>query len=56
MILAAKVMATTGLELLLDPKTLAEIKKEFKEKIKDYTYKSGIPPDVKPPLRTKEKH
>jgi aminobenzoyl-glutamate utilization protein B len=56
MILAAKVMATTGLELLLDPKTLAEVKKEFKEKIKDYTYKSGIPPDVKPPLRTKEKH
>jgi aminobenzoyl-glutamate utilization protein B len=56
MILAAKVMATTGLELLLDPKTLAEVKKEFKEKIKDYTYKSGIPPDQKPPLRTKEKH
>ena len=56
MILAAKVMAMTGLELLLDPETLAELKKEFKEKTKDYTYKSGIPPDQKPPLRVKEKH
>jgi aminobenzoyl-glutamate utilization protein B len=56
MILAAKVLATTGLEILLDPAALEEIKKEFKEKIKDYTYKSGIPPDRKPPLRTKEKH
>jgi aminobenzoyl-glutamate utilization protein B len=56
MMLAAKVMATTGLELLLDPKTLAEVKEEFKEKIKDYTYKSGIAPDQKPPIRTKEKH
>jgi aminobenzoyl-glutamate utilization protein B len=51
MILAAKVMATTGLELLLDPETLAEVKKEFKDRIKDYTYKSGIPPDQKPPVR-----
>ncbi len=56
MILAAKVLATTGLEFLLDPETLAEVKKEFKEKLKGYTYKSGIPPDQKPPIRTKEKH
>jgi aminobenzoyl-glutamate utilization protein B len=56
MILAAKVMATTGLELLLDPETLAEIKKEFKEKTEDYTYKSGIPPDQKPPIPIKKKN
>jgi hypothetical protein len=49
-------MATTGLELHLDPETLAEVEKEFKEKIKDYTYKSRISPDQKPPVRTKEKH
>jgi len=55
MILAAKVLATTGLDFLCDPETLAEIKKEFKEKTKDYTYKSGIGPGQKPPLRTKEK-
>jgi aminobenzoyl-glutamate utilization protein B len=56
MILAAKVLATTGLDILLDPAYLEEMKKEFKEKTKDYTYKSGIPPDQKPPLRIKEKH
>jgi aminobenzoyl-glutamate utilization protein B len=56
MIMAAKVMAMTGLDFLLDPVALDEIKKEFKEKTKDYTYKSGIPPDQKPPIRTKEKH
>ncbi len=56
MILAAKVLATTGLDFLCDPKALAEVKKEFKEKTKDYTYKSGIGPDQKPPLRTKEKN
>lgn len=56
MILAAKVMATTGLDILLDPAALEDMKKEFKEKIKDYTYKSGIPPGQKPPIRTKEKH
>jgi aminobenzoyl-glutamate utilization protein B len=56
MILAAKVIAMTGLDLLLDPVALDETKKEFKEKIKDYTYKSGISPDQKPPVRTKEKH
>jgi aminobenzoyl-glutamate utilization protein B len=56
MFLAAKVLATTGLDFLCDPETLAEVKKEFKEKTKDYTYKSGIRPDQKPPLRTKEKH
>lgn len=56
MILAAKVMAMTGLELLLDSTALAEIKKEFREKTENYTYKSGIPPDQKPPVRTKKKN
>jgi aminobenzoyl-glutamate utilization protein B len=56
MFLAAKVLATTGLDFLSDSEALAEVKKEFKAKTKDYTYKSGIAPDQKPPLRTKEKH
>jgi len=56
MIMAAKVMATTGLELLVDPAALAELKKEFKEKTKDYTYKSGIPPDQKPPIPVEKKN
>ena len=56
MVLAAKVLATTGLDFLLDPEALEEVKKEFKAKTKDYTYKSGIAPDQKPPLRTKQKN
>jgi hypothetical protein len=32
---------------------LREMKKEFKEKLKGYTYKSGISPDQKPPIRIK---
>ncbi|MBN1224839.1 MAG: amidohydrolase [Candidatus Aminicenantes bacterium] len=55
MILAAEVMATTALDLFLDQKALAEIQKEFKEKKKDYVYKSGIPAGQKPPLRPKKK-
>lgn len=53
MLLAAKVMATTALDLLLDESLLIEMKKEFKEKLKGYTYKSGIPPGQKPPIRKK---
>jgi len=53
MLLAAKVMATTALDLFLDKETLIKMKKEFKDKLKGYTYKSGIPPGQKPPLRVK---
>jgi hypothetical protein len=30
------------------------MKKEFKDKLKGYTYKSGIAPDKKPPIRIKK--
>jgi aminobenzoyl-glutamate utilization protein B len=56
MLLAAKVMAATALDFLLNQEILEETKKEFNEKLKGYTYKSGIPPGQKPPIRTKEKH
>lgn len=56
MILAAKVLAITGLDFLLDPQALTEAKKEFTEKTKDYTYKSGIPADQKPPIRLEKKN
>jgi len=56
MILAAKVMATTALDLFLNQNYLDAMKKEFKEKTKDYTYKSGIPPDQKPPVRIKNRN
>lgn len=53
MFLAAKVLASTALDLLLDQKILFAMNKEFKEKIKGYTYKSGIPPNQTPPVRKK---
>jgi aminobenzoyl-glutamate utilization protein B len=53
MFLAAKVMATTALDLILDQEILIKMKKEFKDKLKGYTYKSGIPKDRKPPVREK---
>jgi aminobenzoyl-glutamate utilization protein B len=53
MLLAAKVMAATGLDFMLDDELLSEMIREFKEKLKGYTYKSGIPSDKKPPIRTK---
>ncbi|UCC41589.1 MAG: amidohydrolase [Candidatus Aminicenantes bacterium] len=53
MFLAAKVTATTALDLFLDNEILIKMKKEFKDKLKGYTYKSGIPPDQKSPLRVK---
>lgn len=53
MFLAAKVMATTALDLFLDQEILIEMKKEFKDKLNGYIYKSGIPSDRKPPIRIK---
>jgi len=53
MFLAAKVLATTALDLFRSPDILKEMKKEFKEKLQGYTYKSGIPDDRKPPIRIK---
>ena len=53
MFLAAKVMATTALDLFLDKEILTKMKKEFKDKLMGYTYKSGIPPGQKPPVRVK---
>lgn len=51
MILAAKVMATTALDLLFDKDLLSEMRKEFDEKRDGYIYKSGIPADRKNPFK-----
>jgi len=46
----AKVMASTALDLLTNPKLLELIKKEFAEYSKDHPYKSFLPEGAKPPL------
>jgi len=53
MLLAAKVLATTAVDLFKDPKILAEMKKEFDNSRGGYVYTSGIPKDKKPPIRKK---
>jgi aminobenzoyl-glutamate utilization protein B len=53
MLLAAKVMGTTAIDFLQDKALLIKMKEEFKQKLKGYTYKSGLPPGQKPPIRKK---
>ena len=54
MLLAAKVMAMTGLDFLTNEELRKAAFKEFKEKLGGYTYTSGIPKDRKPPIRKKK--
>ncbi len=53
MVLAAKVLATTAVDLYKDPNILVEMKKEFNTSLNGYVYTSGIPKDRKPPKRIK---
>ncbi|MBK7628614.1 MAG: hypothetical protein IPJ16_15700 [Bacteroidales bacterium] len=43
-------MAASALDLLTNPKLLAEIKKEFDDYSKDHPYKSFLPEGAQPPL------
>lgn len=43
-------MAATALDLLMKPKMLGEIKKEFGEYSKEHPYKSFLPEGAKPPV------
>ena len=47
---AAKVLAASGVDLLVRPEIINEAKKEWKERLKGRTYKSLIPETVKPPI------
>jgi len=50
MIVAAKVMALTALDLMTKPDLLARAREEFLAKTKDSPYVSPLPPGLKPPL------
>jgi len=50
LIFAAKVMATTIIDLLADKNLLKQAKKEHKERIRGQTYTSPLPQDYNPPL------
>jgi len=50
MLLAAKVLASTALDCLLDNDLLINMKSEFIEKLNGYKYKCGIPEGQDPPV------
>jgi len=47
---AAKTIAASGIEALMDPSIIVRAQEEFKEKTKDFTYKSAVPENQKPRL------
>ena len=49
-IFASKVMAATVLDLLTNKDLLVKVKEDWEERMKGNTYKSPLPPDLKPPL------
>lgn len=50
MVVAAKTMATTAIDLLTQPELLEKVRAEWKEKTKGKPYKSPLPPEAKPPV------
>jgi len=47
---AAKVLAASCIEVLMDKNAVMKAREEFTEKTKGFTYKSAVPHDQKPPL------
>jgi aminobenzoyl-glutamate utilization protein B len=54
-VFASKVMAATVLDLLTEPELLEKVRKDWEERMEGFTYKSPLPPDLKPPLDQLEK-
>jgi len=50
MLTAAKVLAASGIEVLMDKSIVRKAREEFDEKTEGFTYKSAVPSDRKPPI------
>ena len=50
LIFASKVLASSAIDLMVNPELLKKAKKEFEKRMAGRTYKSPLPPDLKPPL------
>jgi aminobenzoyl-glutamate utilization protein B len=50
MLVAAKVLASGGIEALLNTEIVSKAAAEFAEKTKGFTYRSAIPEGQKPPV------
>ncbi len=49
-VVGAKAMAASAIDLLIDPKRVAQAKESFQQEIGDVEYHPLLPPDQKPPL------
>jgi aminobenzoyl-glutamate utilization protein B len=49
----AKVLAASGVEILLRPDIREQARAEFREKTKDSPYRNALPPGQKPPTKPK---
>ncbi len=47
---AAKIIATSIIDLFTKPEILRQAREEFIDRTKDFQYKSPLPPDLKPPI------
>jgi aminobenzoyl-glutamate utilization protein B len=54
MVLAAKVLALTAMDLYSDPKQLAAVRAAFDKRRAGFTYESRLPKDAKPPLNYRD--
>jgi aminobenzoyl-glutamate utilization protein B len=52
---ASKIVATSIIDLLIDPETLKKAHEEFAARLQGRVYKSPLPPDLKPPLKAWKK-
>ncbi len=50
LIFSAKTMSACAIDLLTKPDLLKKIREEFEQKLGERTYKSPLPPEMKPPL------
>ena len=48
--IATKVLAASGIEILMDKNIVEKAREEFTEKTVGFTYKSAVPEDQKPPI------
>ena len=50
MMWAAQAMAASAVELVVDPEALARVQEEFRRRTRGFTYVSGMPPAIGPPV------
>jgi aminobenzoyl-glutamate utilization protein B len=55
MVVAAKALAITGIDLLTNPQLVADAKADFRKQMEGKNYKSAIPEGQNPPLDYRSK-